>query len=172
MERFRKEPPGVFRTCSANRGSVCSDFYDAEYNEDGTLKSFTPNNEYAPAVVKKQIVMDVTDAPYPMKPVVPFIKVTQDRVVLEIQRGCIRGCRFCQAGMLYRPVRERNVERLKQYAHDMLQNTGHEEISLSSLSSSDYSELKELVTYLIDEFKNKELIFLFRLFESMPSLLM
>ena len=130
-------------------------FYDAEYNEDGTLKSFTPNNEYAPAVVKKQIVMDVTDAPYPMKPVVPFIKVTQDRVVLEIQRGCIRGCRFCQAGMLYRPVRERNVERLKQYAHDMLQNTGHEEISLSSLSSSDYSELKELVTYLIDEFKNK-----------------
>ena len=130
-------------------------FYDAEYNEDGTLKSFTPNNEYAPATVKKQIVMDVTDAPYPMKPVVPFIKVTQDRVVLEIQRGCIRGCRFCQAGMLYRPVRERNVERLKQYAHDMLQNTGHEEISLSSLSSSDYSELKELVTYLIDEFKNK-----------------
>ena len=130
-------------------------FYDAEYNEDGTLKSFTPNNEYASAVVKKQIVMDVTDAPYPMKPVVPFIKVTQDRVVLEIQRGCIRGCRFCQAGMLYRPVRERNVERLKQYAHDMLQNTGHEEISLSSLSSSDYSELKELVTYLIDEFKNK-----------------
>lgn len=130
-------------------------FYDAEYNEDGTLKSFTPNNEYASAVVKKQIVMDVTDAPYPMKPVVPFIKVTQDRIVLEIQRGCIRGCRFCQAGMLYRPVRERNVERLKQYAHDMLQNTGHEEISLSSLSSSDYSELKELVTYLIDEFKNK-----------------
>ena len=130
-------------------------FYDAEYNEDGTLKSFTPNNEYAPATVKKQIIMDVTDAPYPMKPVVPFIKVTQDRVVLEIQRGCIRGCRFCQAGMLYRPVRERNVERLKQYAHDMLQNTGHEEISLSSLSSSDYSELKELVTYLIDEFKNK-----------------
>ena len=143
--------------------ATIADLYDSvkrylavwEYNEDGTLKSFTPNNEYAPAVVKKQIVMDVTDAPYPMKPVVPFIKVTQDRVVLEIQRGCIRGCRFCQAGMLYRPVRERNVERLKQYAHDMLQNTGHEEISLSSLSSSDYSELKELVTYLIDEFKNK-----------------
>ena len=155
MERFRKEPPGVLRTCSADRGIVCTAFYDAEYNEDGTLKSFTPNNEYAPATVKKQIVMDVTDALYPMKPVVPFIKVTQDRVVLEIQRGCIRGCRFCQAGMLYRPVRERNVERLKQYAHDMLQNTGHEEISLSSLSSSDYSELKELVTYLIDEFKNK-----------------
>ena len=130
-------------------------FYEAQYNEDGTLKSFTPNNENAPAVVKKQVVMDVTDAPYPEKPVVPFIKATQDRVVLEIQRGCIRGCRFCQAGMIYRPTRERNVERLKEYARAMLKNTGHEEISLSSLSSSDYSELKELVLFLIDEFKEK-----------------
>ena len=130
-------------------------FYDASYNEDGTLRSFTPNNIHAPSVVKKQVVMDVTDACYPMKPVVPFIKATQDRVVLEIQRGCIRGCRFCQAGMIYRPTRERNVEKLKEYARTMLQNTGHEEISLSSLSSSDYSELKELVNFLIDEFKDK-----------------
>ena len=130
-------------------------FYDAEYNEDGTLHSFTPNNPNAPARVKKQVVMDVTDAPYPMNPVVPFIKATQDRVVLEIQRGCIRGCRFCQAGMIYRPTRERNVERLKEYARAMLKNTGHEEISLSSLSSSDYSELKELVLFLIDEFKEQ-----------------
>ena len=127
-------------------------FYDAAYHEDGTLASFTPNNEHAPSVIKKQMVLDVTEAPYPQAPVVPFIKATQDRVVLEIQRGCIRGCRFCQAGMLYRPTRERNVERLKQYAKAMLENTGHEEISLSSLSSSDYSELKELVTFLIDEF--------------------
>ena len=130
-------------------------FYDATYHEDGTLASFTPNNEHAPAVIKKQMVLDVTDAPYPQAPVVPFIKATQDRVVLEIQRGCIRGCRFCQAGMLYRPTRERNVDRLKQYAKAMLENTGHEEISLSSLSSSDYSELKELVTFLIDEFKGE-----------------
>lgn len=130
-------------------------FYDATYHEDGTLASFTPNNEHAPAVIKKQMVLDVTDAPYPQAPVVPFIKATQDRVVLEIQRGCIRGCRFCQAGMLYRPTRERNVDRLKQYAKSMLENTGHEEISLSSLSSSDYSELKELVTFLIDEFKGE-----------------
>ena len=130
-------------------------FYDAIYHEDGTLASFTPNNEHAPAVIKKQMVLDVTDAPYPQAPVVPFIKATQDRVVLEIQRGCIRGCRFCQAGMLYRPTRERNVDRLKQYAKSMLENTGHEEISLSSLSSSDYSELKELVTFLIDEFKGE-----------------
>ena len=130
-------------------------FYDATYHENGTLASFTPNNEHAPAVIKKQMVLDVTDAPYPQAPVVPFIKATQDRVVLEIQRGCIRGCRFCQAGMLYRPTRERNVDRLKQYAKSMLENTGHEEISLSSLSSSDYSELKELVTFLIDEFKGE-----------------
>ena len=130
-------------------------FYDAAYHEDGTLASFAPNNEHAPSVIKKQMVLDVTEAPYPQAPVVPFIKATQDRVVLEIQRGCIRGCRFCQAGMLYRPTRERNVERLKQYAKAMLESTGHEEISLSSLSSSDYSELKELVTFLIDEFKGE-----------------
>ena len=130
-------------------------FYDAEYEADGTLKSFSPNNAHAPETVKKQVVTDVTDAPYPLAPVVPFIKATQDRVVLEIQRGCIRGCRFCQAGMLYRPTRERDVEELKEYARAMLKSTGHEEISLSSLSSSDYSELKELVLFLIDEFKDK-----------------
>ena len=84
---------------------------------------------------------------YPLAPVVPFIKVTQDRVVLEIMRGCIRGCRFCQAGQLYRPLRERNVDELKEYASAMLKNTGHEEISLSSLSSSDYSKLPELIDY-------------------------
>ena len=130
-------------------------FYDVAYHEDGTLASFTPNNPHAPVKVKKQVVMDVTNTCYPQAPVVPFIKVTQDRVVLEIQRGCIRGCRFCQAGMLYRPTRERDVETLKKYAYAMLKSTGHEETSLSSLSSSDYSHLKELVTFLIDEFKGK-----------------
>ena len=130
-------------------------FYDATYNEDGTLASFVPNNPHAPKTVIKQMVSNLTETYYPQKPVVPFIKVTPDRVVLEIQRGCIRGCRFCQAGMIYRPTRERNVEKLKQYAYQMLKNTGHEEISLSSLSSSDYSQLKELVNFLIEEFKGK-----------------
>ena len=130
-------------------------FYDVTYDETGLISSFTPNNVHASAVIEKQMVMDVSDTYYPKKPVVPFIKATQDRVVLEIQRGCIRGCRFCQAGMVYRPTRERDVEMLKDYAYQMLKNTGHEEISLSSLSSSDYSQLEELVTFLIDEFKGK-----------------
>ena len=147
-EQFLRRAAGI-------EGLYVPMFYDAEYNADGTLKSFRPNDPCAPESVKKQIVTDVTAAPYPLSPVVPFIKATQDRVVLEIQRGCIRGCRFCQAGMLYRPTRERNVERLKEYARAMLQSTGHEEISLSSLSSSDYSELKELVLFLIDEFRDK-----------------
>lgn len=136
-------------------GIYVPSLYDVTYNEDKTLASFTPNHLRAPRTVKKQMVQKLTDTYYPQKPVVPFIKVTQDRVVLEIQRGCIRGCRFCQAGMLYRPTREREVDRLKEYAYQMLKNTGHEEISLSSLSSSDYSSLKELVTFLIEEFRGK-----------------
>ena len=136
-------------------GIYVPQFYEASYNEDGTLCAFHAVNPHAPETVKKQVVMDVTNAVYPMNPVVPYIKATQDRVVLEIQRGCIRGCRFCQAGMLYRPTRERDVDELKRYAKTMLKNTGHEEISLSSLSSSDYSKLQELVTFLIEEYHGK-----------------
>ena len=143
------------RQAARIEGLYVPQFYDATYNEDGTIAAFTPNDPCAPSKVRKQVVMNVTDAPYPMKPVVPYIKATQDRVVLEIQRGCIRGCRFCQAGMIYRPTRERSVETLKEYARTMLKNTGHEEISLSSLSSSDYSKLNELVTFLIEEFKDR-----------------
>lgn len=130
-------------------------FYDVEYKEDGTILSFTPNNTHAKEKIRKQMVSDLSESSYPVKPVVPFIKVTQDRVVLEIMRGCIRGCRFCQAGMIYRPTREKNLEKLKDYAYQMLKNTGHEEISLSSLSSSDYTQLEGLVTFLIEEFKGK-----------------
>lgn len=136
-------------------GIYAPSMYQVSYKEDGTIKEFKPKYEDMPCTVKKEIVMDVTNTYYPEKPVVPFIKATQDRVVLEIQRGCIRGCRFCQAGMIYRPVRERDVNMLKDKAYKMLKSTGHEEISLSSLSSSDYSKLGELVNFLIDEFKGK-----------------
>lgn len=136
-------------------GIYVPSFYDVEYKEDGTIAEFKPNNECAPTTIRKEIVVDVTNTYYPRNPVVPFIKATQDRVVLEIQRGCIRGCRFCQAGMIYRPVRERDLEMLKVAAYEMLHNTGHEEISLSSLSSSDYSNLPGLVNFLIEEFKER-----------------
>ncbi len=130
-------------------------FYDVEYHEDGTIKSMKPNNPNAKETITKEIVVDMDQYGYIEKPLVPFIKATQDRVVLEIQRGCIRGCRFCQAGMVYRPVRERSLEELKRLARTMLKSTGHEEISLSSLSSSDYTKLEGIVNFLIDEFDGK-----------------
>ena len=132
-------------------GIYVPQLYEEIYNEDGTVAGRRKKYEDIPDVILKEIVTDVTETYYPVKPVVPFIKVTQDRVVLEIQRGCIRGCRFCQAGQIYRPVRERDADKLKEYAVEMLKNTGHEEISLSSLSSSDYSRLDELLTFLIGE---------------------
>ena len=143
------------RAAAEIEGLYIPKFYQVEYKEDGTLASFEPINEHAPKTVLKQVQMDMTNTFYPKKPLVPYIKATQDRVVLEIQRGCIRGCRFCQAGMLYRPIRPRDIEFLKQTAREMLESTGHEEISLSSLSSSDYNDLQELVYFLIDEFREK-----------------
>jgi radical SAM family uncharacterized protein len=137
-------------------GMYVPQLYEVSYNDDGTIKAFEPTVEGVPRTILKEIVTDVTNTYYPEKPVVPFIKCTQDRVVLEIQRGCIRGCRFCQAGQLYRPVRERDVNMLKDYALKMLDNTGYEEISLSSLSSSDYSQLEELVNFLIEKCDEKK----------------
>ena len=130
-------------------GFYVPQFYRASYHEDGTLASFAPTEDGVPEKVRKRIVMDFSEVSYPDAPIVPYLQATQDRVVLEIQRGCIRGCRFCQAGMIYRPLREKNVERLKRQAEVMLKNTGYDEISLSSLSSSDYSELNELLSFLI-----------------------
>ena len=106
-------------------------FYEPVYNDDFTLKEFKPLYEDIPTKITKELVTDMDHTYYPDKPVVPFMKVTQDRVVLEIMRGCIRGCRFCQAGQIYRPVRERSADYLKEKAVTMLKNTGHEEISLS-----------------------------------------
>lgn len=129
-------------------------FYDVTYHEDGTIASFGPKYEEVPKTILKQVVTDMSSAVYPEKPVVSYMKVTQDRVVLEIMRGCIRGCRFCQAGMIYRPTRPKDVNVLKHYAEAMLDNTGQEEITFSSLSSSDYQSLPELTDCLIEKMDN------------------
>ncbi len=161
----------LYKSCRANQksrkefllaasgvpGIYVPSLYEVTYHDDGTIASFLPKYPGVPSKIKKQVVVDFDHSVYPDKPVVPFIKATQDRMVLEIQRGCIRGCRFCQAGMIYRPNREKNLEYLKTLAHTMIASTGYEEISLSSLSSSDYSMLPELVDFLIEECKAKNI---------------
>ena len=132
-------------------GIYCPLLYQPAYHEDGTLRSFEPVREGIPRRIRKQIVADLDQVSYISKPLVPFMQVTQDRVVLEVQRGCIRGCRFCQAGMIYRPTRTKSLETLKKDADRLLRESGHEEISLSSLSTSDYPELEGLVTDLIEK---------------------
>ena len=132
-------------------GMYVPSLYDVKYNEDGTIRERIKLYEKAPDMIVKEIVTDLSETYYPEKPLVPLIQTAQDRITLEIQRGCIRGCRFCQAGQLYRPVRERDPKYLKDLAVKMLDSTGIDEITLSSLSSSDYSHLEELIDFLIDE---------------------
>jgi len=123
--------------------------YDVQYNEDNTIKSMLPIEEGVPKTIKKEVVKELDDVFFPTKPIVPFIRATQDRIVLEVQRGCIRGCRFCQAGQIYKPIRTRSVDKLMEYAEELIKNTGYDEMSLSSLSTSDYPELESLLNKLI-----------------------
>ncbi len=145
------------RQASSIPGIYVPQMYDVSYNEDGTIRSILPAEEGVPDEVVKVVVNDFSAASYPMKPVVPYLRATQDRVVLEVMRGCIRGCRFCQAGMIYRPTRQKPVELIKEYAETMLKNTGYDEISLSSLSTSDYEQLPELMDYLIGHFPDQHI---------------
>ena len=124
--------------------------YDVSYNDDGTIAAYTPKFDDIPVQIKKRIMKDLDAAYYPEKMIVPFMEIVHDRVTLELFRGCIRGCRFCQAGMVYRPVRERSVPKLKHLAECLLKSTGYQELSMSSLSTSDYSDLKGLTDALIE----------------------
>lgn len=138
-------------------GIYVPSFYDVEYNEDGTVKSITPNNPHAPKTVKKTIVKDFDKTPAPDKIIVPYGEVVHDRVMLELMRGCLRGCRFCQAGYIYRPLRERKPETLLSLANSLLTSSGYDEISLSSLSTSDFSGLPELTDGLIKMTEEKKI---------------
>ena len=140
---------GFLRAASHIEGVYIPSLYTVEYNEDGTIKSFAPIYDDVPTKIKKRIVADLDNAPYPEKLIMPYIETVHDRITLEVYRGCIRGCRFCQAGMVYRPIREKSAETLCRQAKCLYDNTGYDEISLISLSISDYSQLPELTDKLL-----------------------
>lgn len=152
------------RRLSRLRGVYVPSLYEATYNEDGTLKSFEPTEEGVPRTVIKNMVADLDKAEYPESVIVPFMEIVHDRINIEVLRGCTRGCRFCQAGMIYRPVRERSVKHILDLAKKLIDETGYEEITLSSLSTGDYTCLPQLAHELMERFAEK------RVALSLPSL--
>lgn len=143
------------REISKIRGIYVPSLYDVTYNEDGTIKEFKPKYEDIPARVQKRIIANYDKVDFPTNIIVPFTEIVHDRIVLEVFRGCTNGCRFCQAGMIYRPVREKKKETLLQQAREMVKNTGYQEISLASLSTCDYSDIFGLVKDLMAEHSEK-----------------
>lgn len=135
------------------RGVYVPSLYETEYNQDGTIKRFYPVEEGIPAKVKKRIITNFNNVHYPDKFIVPYNEIVHDRIVLETFRGCTRGCRFCQAGMIYRPVREKSREKLLELADRLIKNTGYDEISLTSLSICDYSDIQNLVLSLAEKYE-------------------
>lgn len=160
----KKDKQEYLKTIAKLEGVYVPSFYDVSYNADGTVSAITPNTPEAKTVVKKRIMADFDSAYTPEEVIVPFGEVVHDRVMLEVFRGCIRGCRFCEAGYAYRPVRERKAEHLIDIADKLLSCSGYDEISLSSLSTSDYTELKDLTDGLLDLTEEKKIAL------SLPSL--
>lgn len=154
---------GFLHRASRIQGIYVPKFYDVRYFEDGKVADVRPNQD-VPTTIYKRVVTDLNDVDYPTKPIVPFNTIVHDRIMLEIFRGCSRGCRFCHAGMAYRPVRERTKEKLLSLSKELVKNTGYNEISLFSLSSADYSQLPDLVHTMVGEMKDK------RVSVSLPSL--
>ena len=139
----------LYRVATELKGFYVPKFYDIEYNEDGTVSSINVSDEKVPKVVEKRLVENIDKCYVPLNPVLPNIETVHDRVTVEVFRGCIRGCRFCQAGMVCRPVREKSPETLDCIARTMIENSGYDEISLSSLSISDYTKISELTDKLL-----------------------
>ena len=145
-------------------GVYVPSLYEVNYNEDGTIMSVVPIFEEIPKTIRKRIIDNLDEVFYPEEIIVPYLNIVHDRIMMEVFRGCIRGCRFCQAGIIYRPVREKSFDRLQEITKNLVASTGYDEISLASLSTSDYSQLEELARHLIDDYGSKKIGI------SMPSL--
>lgn len=147
--------PAILKEMAKISGIYVPSLYDVAYNDDGTMAKVTPNCAEAQPAVTKRVIKDLNAVEYVTKPVVPYLDIVHDRIMLELFRGCTRGCRFCQAGVIYRPVRERHPQKLVELAQQLIDNTGYNEISLTSLSSADYSHLHEIVRTLLTRFKSQ-----------------
>lgn len=144
------------RRIAAIEGIYVPSFYEVTYHEDGTIQQCKPKEAGFPLKIKKRIIKDMDQAYFPDRIVVPFTGIVHDRIMLELFRGCTRGCRFCQAGFVYRPVRERTAEKLLELSDKLVNNTGYEEISLASLSTSDYTQLQDLTGELIENMADRK----------------
>lgn len=147
-QRNKKE---LLKKLAGLPGVYVPEFYDVTYHPDGTIKQVVPNVSFAPPKIVKRVISDFDKVDFPDKPIVPYTEVVHDRVMLEVLRGCSRGCRFCQAGMIYRPVREKKPESILRQASELIKSTGYDEISLASLSTSDYTCVQGVLESLLDE---------------------